>query len=157
MENNFFNYITQQLNKEEVDIWFRTNNIIPEKMELYYDFCNSLYLKITETYLGDSENGETKINMLEEDKENHFNWCWEKIIKNSAKENVLIEVNGEHKDFIQDFIFEIFYTQKSNMVKDSVLKFFMDVFYLEGTTTKSDLDLITTIYKTFNMYNQSVY
>ena len=69
MENNFFNYITKQLNKEEVDIWFRTNNIIPEKMELYYDFCNSLYLKITETYLGDSENGETKILMSDEDKE----------------------------------------------------------------------------------------
>ena len=51
MENNFFNYITKQVEKEEVDIWMKIHNIYPEKMELYYDFCNSLFLKITSTYL----------------------------------------------------------------------------------------------------------
>ena len=28
---NFFNYITKPLTPEDVDIWFRANNIIPEK------------------------------------------------------------------------------------------------------------------------------
>jgi hypothetical protein len=40
MTNNFFNYITKNLDPEEVDIWFRVNNIIPEKMELYYAGAN---------------------------------------------------------------------------------------------------------------------
>jgi hypothetical protein len=148
---NFFNYISKSVTEEEYELWFQSNNIIVERLQVFQDFIISLVFMINDTYLGDKpESKETNITLSNDDNINHFNWCWEKIIKNSAKENVLIEVNGEHKDFIQDFIFEIFYTQKSNMVKDSVLKFFMDVFYLEGTTTKSDLDLITTIYKTFN-------
>ena len=54
--DNFLNYITKNLDPEEVDIWFRVNNIIPEKMELYYDLSYSLYLLIQKTYLGNGEN-----------------------------------------------------------------------------------------------------
>ena len=72
---------------EDVDIWFRINNIIPEKMDLYYDFTFSLYYLIVETYLGDDNNGtETKINITDEDKKNHFQWCWKKTIENFNKE-----------------------------------------------------------------------
>ena len=35
---NFFNYLSKNLDQDEVDIWFNANNIIPEKLELYYDF-----------------------------------------------------------------------------------------------------------------------
>ena len=147
MENNFFNYITQQLNKEEVDIWFRTNNIIPEKMELYYDFCNSLYLKITETYLGDSENGETKINMSEEDKENHFNWCWKKVLDDFRKEEISFEEEGEHYVYFKIFFEEIFYKQEDKKIRNSIDVFFKDVFDFEKTFTRSDLDMILEIYK----------
>ena len=147
MENNFFNYITQQLNKEEVDIWFRTNNIIPEKMELYYDFCNSLYLKITETYLGDSENGETKINMSEEDKENHFNWCWKKVLDDFRKEEISFEEEGEHYVYFKIFFEEIFYKQEDKKIRNSIDIFFKDVFDFEKTFTRSDLDMILEIYK----------
>jgi len=49
--DNFLNYITKNLDPEEVDIWFRVNNIIPEKMELYYDLSYSLFLLIKNTYL----------------------------------------------------------------------------------------------------------
>lgn len=148
---NFFNYISKPITEEEYELWFLSNNIITERLQVFQDFVISLVLMISDTYLGDkSDSRETDITLSYDDNLNHFNWCWEKIIKNSSKENVLIEINGEHKDFIQDFLFEIFYNQKSTMVRDSVVKFFTDVFYLEGTTTKSDLDLITTIYKTFN-------
>jgi hypothetical protein len=148
---NFFNYISKPITEEEYELWFLSNNIITERLQVFQDFVISLVLMISDTYLGDkSDSRETDISLSYDDNLNHFNWCWEKIIKNSSKENVLIEINGEHKDFIQDFLFEIFYNQKSTMVRDSVVKFFTDVFYLEGTTTKSDLDLITTIYKTFN-------
>lgn len=147
MENNFFNYITKQLNKEEVDIWFRTNNIIPEKMELYYDFCNSLYLKITETYLGDSENGETKILMSDEDKENHFNWCWKKVLDDFLKEELVFEQKGDHYTYFKVFFDEIFYKQDSKTIRDSIDVFFRDVFDFDKTFTRSDLDMILEIYK----------
>ena len=128
MENNFFNYITKQLNKEEVDIWFRINNIIPEKMELYYDFCNSLYLKITETYLGDSDIGETKISMTDEDKENHFNWCWKKVLEDFQKEEIIFEEDGDHYLYFKIFFDEIFYKQDDKKIRDSIDIFFRDVF-----------------------------
>jgi hypothetical protein len=147
MENNFFNYITKQLNKEEVDIWLRTNNIIPEKMELYYDFCNSLYLKITETYLGDSENGETKIEMTEEDKKNHFNWCWKKTLEDFQKEEIIFEKDGEHYTYFKIFFEEIFYKQDDKKIRNSIDVFFRDVFDFEKTFTRSDLDMILEIYK----------
>ena len=71
--DNFFNYITKNLDPEEVDIWFRVNNIIPEKMELYYDFSFSLFFLIKSTYLGNSENSnETKVEMTEGDNLKHF-------------------------------------------------------------------------------------
>jgi hypothetical protein len=147
MENNFFNYITKQLNKEEVDIWFRTNNIIPEKMELYYDFCNSLYLKITETYLGDSESGETKIAMTDEDKENHFNWCWKKTLEDFQKEEIFFEEDGDHYTYFKIFFEEIFYKQEDKKIRNSIDIFFRDVFDFEKTFTRSDLDMILEIYK----------
>jgi len=49
---NFFNWVTQPLSKEDVDVWFNINNIIPEKSELFYDFCVSLLSLIKQTYLG---------------------------------------------------------------------------------------------------------
>ena len=147
MENNFFNYITKQLNKEEIDIWFRTNNIIPEKIELYYDFCNSLYLKIIETYLGDSDNGETRIEMTEQDKENHFNWCWKQVLKDFQKEEIIFEEDGDHHTYFKVFFEEIFYKQDDKKIRNSIDIFFRDVFDFEKSFTRSDLDMILEIYK----------
>ena len=87
---NFYNYISKHLEPDQVDIWFKVNNIIPEKMELYYDFCHSLYLIIIDTYLGDElESNETKVEMSDEDNEKHFNWCWNKNIENFQQENII--------------------------------------------------------------------
>jgi hypothetical protein len=136
---------------EDVDIWFRINNIIPEKMDLYYDFSFSLYYLIIETYLGDDINGpETKVNMSEEDKKNHFWWCWNKTIENFNKESIVFNSKGEHSEYFLDFFMEIFYTQKENKIKNSIGTFFTDVFDRKKPFTKSDLDLISNIYKSLD-------
>ena len=78
---NFFNYITKPIPQEEVDIWFRVNHIIPEKMELFSDFSQSLYNIMNETYLGDSsDSNETRITLTNDDKQKHFLWCWNRIV-----------------------------------------------------------------------------
>jgi len=79
---NFFNYITKPVRPEDVDVWFRSNNIIPEKLELFYDFTYSLNMLILDTYLGSNGNDETKIVMSTDDIENHFKWCWNKTVEN---------------------------------------------------------------------------
>ena len=146
--DNFFNYITKNLDPDEVDIWFRVNNIIPEKMELYYDLSLSLFLLIKNTYLGSNEEtSETKVQMSEEDNKKHFEWCWNKTIENFTKESINFNVEGEHKDYFFSLFSEIFYRQSKGEVRESIDNFFNDLFNRDKPFTQVDLDLIYNIYK----------
>ena len=149
---NFFNYISKPLLPEEVDLWFNSNNIIPEKLELYSDFTHSLNNLIFNTYLGESSINETKITLSESDDRNHFERCWGKTIDNFSKESVLFDKKGEHFDYFESFFGETFYNQKDIKVKSSIGFFFTDLFNNDKTFTKSDLDMITTIYKLLDKY-----
>ena len=149
--DNFFNYITKNLDPDEVDIWFRVNNIIPEKMELYYDLSLSLFLLIKNTYLGSNEEtSETKVQMSEEDNKKHFEWCWNKTIENFTKESINFNVEGEHKDYFFSLFSEIFYRQSKGEVRESIDNFFNDLFNRDKPFTQVDLDLIYNIYKTLD-------
>jgi hypothetical protein len=149
--DNFFNYITKNLDPEEVDIWFRVNNIIPEKMELYYDLSYSLYLLIQKTYLGyDQESKETKVVMTEEDNIKHFEWCWKKTLGNFAKENIYFEPTGEHYNYFFSLFSEIYYKQNRENIRNSIDTFFNDLFNRDKPYTQVDLDLIYNIYKTLD-------
>ena len=70
-----------------------------------------------------------------------------KTIKNFNKEGVYFELDGEHKVFIKSFLDETFYSQKVAEVRMSLVKFFSEVFNMDTIFTKSDLDLLTTLYK----------
>jgi len=149
--DNFFNYITKNLDPEEVDIWFRVNNIIPEKMELYYDLSYGLYLLIKKTYLGNNENGdETKVVMSEEDNIKHFKWCWNKTLQNFNKESINFESDGDHYDYFFSLFSELYYRQNKEDIRNSIDVFFNDLFNREKPFTQVDLDLIYNIYKTLD-------
>ena len=149
--DNFINYITKNLDPEQVDIWFRVNNIIPEKMDLYYDLSYSLYLLIKTTYLGDENDSvETKVKMDDLDNIKHFDWCWDKTMENFKKENISFEEKGEHYDYFLSLFSEIYYKQTKDNVRDSVDVFFNDLFNREKPFTQVDLDLIFNIYKTLD-------
>jgi hypothetical protein len=145
---NFFNYVTKPLPPEDVDIWFKGNNIIPEKLELYSDFSHSLNLLIIDTYLGEQpQSNETKITLTEEDNTKHFEWCWDKQIESFKKEGVSFDNRGEHFGYFKSFFDEIFYNQKEEKIRKSIESFFNDLFDMKKPFTKSDLDMVSTIYK----------
>jgi hypothetical protein len=149
--DNFLNYITKNLDPEEVDIWFRVNNIIPEKMELYYDLSYSLFLLIKNTYLGDeSDNGETTVKMNDTDNKKHFNWCWKKIIDNFERESISFDMEGDHYEYFFTLFNEIYYRQSKEAIRNSIDVFFNDLFNREKAFTQVDLDLIFNIYKTLD-------
>jgi len=152
---NFFNYIAKPMLPEDVDIWFKVNNIIPEKMDLYYDFSFSLYYLVLDTYLGDDKHGETQIVLSEEDNLKHFEWCWNKTIENFKKEEISFNKKGDHYDYFLSFFTDIFYNQKENKIKSSIGTFFNDLFDRKKPFTKSDLDMISSIYKSLDK-NMSV-
>ena len=146
---NFFNWIAKPLPNDEVVTWFNVHNMIYEKIELYGDIFKSLNYVITDTYMGDSngDSPETKIVMSPEDKQSHFDWCWGKMVENFHKENITITIDGEHKDYLKSFYMDTFYHQTQKNVKDSVPVFLNDIFNMSKPFSKSDLDMITEIYK----------
>ena len=90
---------------------------------------------------------ETKIRLTDDDNIKHFEWCWGKIIDNFQKENINFYKKGGHFDYFKSFFDDIFYNQGEDKVKDSIGSFFTDLFNMKKTFTKSDLDMILTIYK----------
>ncbi len=147
--DNFLNYITKQVDPKEVEIWLSVNNVIPEKLELFYDFCLSLNNLIIDTYLGEElqEGRETKINLTDEDKKKHFDWCWKKTINNFYKENIVFNSEGVHYDYLSSFFLEVFYNQHEIKIRYSIGNFFEELFDKETPFTKSDLDMLQGIYK----------
>ncbi len=145
---NFFNYITQPVKPEDVEKWFKVNNIFQEKLDLFSDFSHSLNLLIVETYLGQQDSpNETKIVMSDDDNSKHFEWCWDKIVNNFLKEDLNFDNRGEHFDYFKSFFDDIFYTQKDEKIRKSITNFFNDLFDINKPFTKSDLDMVSTIYK----------
>ena len=143
---NFFNWMSKVIPEEEVNVWFSVHNMIYEKIDVFGDIFKSLNQTIDDTYLG-YDYSETKITLTQEDKKLHFEWCWDKTIENFNKENIKIKKNGEHKDYFEKFYFESFYDQPDLNVKNNISKFIEDVFDLQKKFTKSDLDILTELYK----------
>ena len=148
---NFFNYISKPVHPDDVQVWLDMNNIIPEKVELYSDFANGLYELIIETYLGsDTDNDENTIELSDYDKDKHFEWCWKKTIDSFSKENLKFYYKGEHFEHFKSFFDEVFYKQKDINIKKQIKPFFGDVFDLKKPFTKSDLDMLTDLYKSLD-------
>jgi hypothetical protein len=117
-----------------------------EKIELYGDITKSLNQIISDTYLGD-EISETKIVLSDDDNESHFDWCWDKTLENFKKENVIIKHGGELKDYFKSFFSDTFYLQTKKELRETIAKFLSEIFNTDMTYSKSDLDLLTELYK----------
>ena len=138
--------MTKPLPKDEIIIWFNIHNMTYEKIELYGDIFKSLNQIISDTYLGNNIS-ETKIILSDEDNDSHFEWCWKRTIDDFKRENVYIKYDGDHKEYFKSFYMDTFYNQKEDRLKDSIPKFLSDIFDVGLTYSKSDLDLLTELYK----------
>jgi hypothetical protein len=98
--------------------------------------------------LGDDEL-ETRISLKEEDKIAHFEWCWNKVLEDFKKENIIIKHEGQHKDYFKSFFLDSFYDSSQKTLKVAIPEFIEDVFNLEKPFTKSDLDILTELYNMF--------
>ena len=87
---------------------------------------------------------------LQKEKENHFEWCWNKTLENFSKENIKFNLTGEHKDYYEKFYMDLFYNAENNKISGNILMFFEELFNEEKMFTKSDLDMLTEIYKLLN-------
>jgi hypothetical protein len=69
------------------------------------------------------------------------------VIENFKKENIIIKSDGDHKDYFQSFFIDTFYNQTESNLKKSIPKFLNEIFEIGITYSKSDLDLLTELYK----------
>jgi hypothetical protein len=140
-KEGYIEFITSESYKHQIDIWFKANNIFSEKIELFYDFLTSLYEVVDETYLG------TDVLNYESDQKNHFKWCWNKIINNLEKENIHFKDKGNHYEYFWNFFLEAYYLMK---IDDSAIKipeYFYILFNFNHKKSRSELDMLTEIYK----------
>lgn len=145
---NFFNWMSKPIPNDEVMIWLNVHNMNYEKIELYGDIFKSLNHVIIDTYMGDTnKNYETKISLTQEDKDLHFIWCWNKVVEGFKKENIKIKEEGEHKEYFKSFFMDTFYNHPDRNIKDAIPNFLIEIFDLNKPFSKSDLDILTELYK----------
>lgn len=155
---NLFDWMVKVLPTDEVEVWFNIHNIHREKIELFGDVFLTVFHLISQTYLGD-EFKETKIDMSDVDIKNHFDWCWTRTLKIFEKEKIVLNTTGEHRDYIESFFMDTFYYPINNEVKENLPSFLKQTFRMSGNFTKSDLEILTEIYKLMekSMNHLSVY
>lgn len=148
--NQFFNWLSKPMKEEDIRTWYMAHNIIPELNELFRDFCFSFYLLLVDTYLGDNHQviTETKIGMTNEDKNKHFDWCWNKTLDNFKKENIYFKFKQADYEYFKSFFFEVFYNQDDIEFRDALRTFLQELFDLNRPASKSDLEMYTDVYKT---------
>ena len=149
---NFYSWMMKPVNHDDVEVWFNVNNMIYEKRQLFSDFTFSLYYLISSTYLGDDldNTSETKLVLSQEDKLKHFDWCWKRTLDNFSKESIRFDVKGEHREYYEKFFMDLFYNAENKTISENIVKFFQELFDEEKMFTKSDLDMLTEIYKLLN-------
>jgi hypothetical protein len=138
--------MSQPIPDEDVIVWFNVHNMNYEKIEFCGDLFRTLYIIMSDTYLGDDD-GETKISLSSEDKNKHFDWCWNKLIELFSKEDIKISSDGDLKSYFNAFFFDTFYDDNQKNIKGAIPSFIEDVFSLDKPFTKSDLEILTETYK----------
>ena len=146
--DQFFNWLSKPMNPEDIQAWYDANNIIPEFVDLFEDFCFSFYYLVSSTYLGHTDNNATEIGITHEDKLNHFKWCWETTLSNFEKENLKFEFSSSDYEYFESFYFEVFYDQPDEGVRNAMEDFFIQLFNRKRAMSKSDLEMFTDVYKT---------
>ena len=136
----FYNYITEPVTTEDMRLWVRHKNIDVDKAELFYDFIDSLNTIVDETFLGDD------VILNEEDKQKHFNWCWNKTITNFKEENIIFNTEGDHYNYFWNFFHQSYYTDKDKRDVDNINNYFLILSKLHILKTKSELDMLSDIY-----------
>lgn len=146
MENreSYLEFVSSENYKHQIDIWYKAYNISREKIELFHDFLISLYNLVDNTYLGPD------VVELEEDQKNHFTWCWDKTLDNFSKEKIFFKERGQYFEYFWNFFLEAYYFQKLEDKTVRINEYFTKLFNFKYRKTRSELDMLTEIYKLFD-------
>lgn len=141
---DFIEYISKNMERDDLLLLYRINNIKREKLELYSDFVYSLNDLVINTYMGDDIT-------LGDNKEKHFNWCWSKVIDSFKKEGIYFMETDDLYSYFLSFYQESFYDEDKEENKTSKIgDFWEEIFDFNNTKTMSEYETLLEIYKIFN-------
>jgi hypothetical protein len=69
------------------------------------------------------------------------------VVTDFKKENTIIKEHGEHKEYFKSFFVDTFYNHPDKSIKESIPNFLFEVFDVDKPFSKSDLDILTELYK----------
>jgi len=137
--------ISLEYYREKVNIWYKSNNIIREKSDLYYDFIFSLLNLIDETYLG------TDVISTPEDMSNHFTWCFNKILSNFEHERIKFSpASTTAYSYLWYFLYKGYYTSELENKHKILLEYFTYLFDFSMVKTPPELESYIDFYKIFD-------
>jgi hypothetical protein len=142
-KEGYLEFVSSESYKNQIDIWYRTYNISHEKIQLFYDFLVSLFNLIEETYLG------SDILKYELDMKNHFTWCWEQTIASFDKEKIFFKEKGSCYEYFWNFFLEAYYIPQYLEETIRIKEYFYKLFDFNYKKSRSELDMLTEIYKKF--------
>lgn len=119
-----------------------TVNVEYELTQLYSDYIHSLFMLISETYLGDDVTPSNE-------RVNHFKWCWNKNIENFKKEGIFFEDTDESYLYFLDILISLFYSaDKSdyNQLVVTIRVIWITIFNYDNHKTKSEVESFIKIY-----------
>jgi len=120
--------------------------IVKDRVETYKDFAMNLLYYINHYYI-DYESINT-----DEDIENHFNWCFNKVCAEFLLEGLDFSKNKEVRKYFNAYYYHNFY--KASEKQDTSLayyeKFWKTIFEIEKQKNKNILNVLVEIYTIFD-------
>lgn len=140
---DFLSYIKTPLSKNSISVLYSANNIRHVKCQLFSDYTQSLLILVFDTYMGDDLTNE-------EERIDHFNWCWKKNNENFKDENIVFHDNDEAYDYFLEFMTDAFYLVRDKdsrpRMRKTILNIWLSLFTYNKTKTRSDVDNFLEIY-----------
>lgn len=141
---DFIDYITKDMEKKDLLLLYKINNIRKEKLEIISDFVYSLNELIITTYLGDDVT-------IGEDRVKHYTWCWDNVIKSFKKEGIYFIDCDELKKYFHSFYELSFYFEnKDDKIINKLSQFWEGLLNYDNTKTMSEYETLLDLYKIFN-------
>lgn len=141
-------YFNKPLTQDQTDYLNTINNVSSDKVDLFKEFSISLTYIINDTYLGDDVITNDELIVT------HFDWCWDKNLKDLVKENILIQSKGEHYYYYLNHFTNGFYLNRDK--SDNTLKEMNDFWKvnlsIDRVKTKSDYDVFIELFKVMSKY-----
>lgn len=142
---DFIEYISKNMEREDLILLYKINNITKERVDLFYDFTYSLNDLIFTTYMGDDIT-------IGDDKNKHFNWCWSKVLESFKKEGIYFLTTKELHNYFLTFYQESFYEEKNktSLNGGKLNSFWESLFSFNRVKTMSEYESLLELYKIFN-------